>query len=40
MDSSFRNNVGVEAVAEVDRVDVVATRIASQHAARQGGVMG
>lgn len=28
VDSSFRNNVGVEAVAEVDRVDVVAFQIA------------
>lgn len=27
MDSSFRENVGVEAVAEVDRVDIVAFEV-------------
>lgn len=37
MDSSFGDDVGVEAVAEVDRVDVVAVGGACQHLIQQGG---
>ena len=37
MDSSFGDDVGVEAVAEVDRVDVVAVGGACQRLIQQGG---
>lgn len=37
MDGSFGDDVGVEAVAKVNRVDVIAERRTGQHRVRQGG---
>ena len=37
MDGSFGDDVGVEAVAKVNRVDVITERRTGQHRVQQGG---